>query len=165
MANSKDIAKSKSREALGMIPYQEVETKIAVIRGQRMMLDFDVADLYGVETKRINEAVRNNPEKFPQGYFVELTSEESAVLRSKISTLETGKVLTDIVMPDLQTSETESTLELNFIIGRSTSGRLFPLVGSQEAEAYSEAGAERTNPITPRLKHKYHPWIKNRETI
>ena len=44
--------------------------------------------LYGVETKRVNEAVRNNPEKFPVGYVIELTEEESSVLRSKISTLE-----------------------------------------------------------------------------
>lgn len=52
------------------------------------MLDFHVAALYGVETKRVNEAVRNNPRKFPEGYVFELTKEESAALRSKISTIE-----------------------------------------------------------------------------
>jgi hypothetical protein len=50
-------------------------------------MDYDVAKLYGVETKRVNEAVRNNPEKFPEGYVLEVTKEEFKGLRSKISTL------------------------------------------------------------------------------
>ena len=66
----------------------EVEDKIFIIRNQRVILDRDVALLYHVETKRINEAVRNNPDKFPDGYVIELTSEESSCLRSKISTLD-----------------------------------------------------------------------------
>ena len=53
----------------------EVEDKIFIIRNQRVILDRDVALLYHVETKRINEAVRNNPDKFPDGYVIELTSE------------------------------------------------------------------------------------------
>ena len=48
--------------------------------------DADVAALYGVETKRVNEAVRNNPDKFPQDYMFELTLEEVDILRSKFST-------------------------------------------------------------------------------
>ncbi|MCL2303478.1 MAG: ORF6N domain-containing protein [Lentimicrobiaceae bacterium] len=51
-------------------------------------MDSDVAELYGVETKRINEAVKNNPEKFPNGYLLDLSGEEYKSLRSKISTLE-----------------------------------------------------------------------------
>ncbi len=47
----------------------EVEKKIITLRNQQVILDSDVADLYGVETKRVNEAVSNNPEKFPAGYF------------------------------------------------------------------------------------------------
>ena len=86
MANSKDIAKSKSREALGVIPYQEVETKIAVIRNLPVIADADVAELYGVETRRINEAVRNNPDKFPADYMFDLSKSELQDLRSKIST-------------------------------------------------------------------------------
>ena len=53
-------------------------------------LDRDVAALYGVETRIINQAVKNNPGKFPAGYVVELTQEEIKVLRSKILTLETN---------------------------------------------------------------------------
>jgi hypothetical protein len=165
---------------------REVEDKIAVIRSQEVIADADVAALYGVETKRINEAVRNNPDKFPEAYMFELIDSELHDLRSKISStnvsamnrnptkvfterglymlatilksekardvtfaiIETfvnvrelkrelldlhketdkskqaskmqhfGEVLTDMVMPDLQTSETESTLEINFFIGK-----------------------------------------------
>ncbi len=49
----------------------DVEDKIIEIRKKHVIIDSDVAQLYGVETKRINEAVSRNPEKFPEGYFVE----------------------------------------------------------------------------------------------
>ena len=65
----------------------EVENKMVTLRDQQVILDSDVAELYDVETKRVNEAVSNNPEKFPEGYIWELTEEEVLVLRSKISTL------------------------------------------------------------------------------
>lgn len=166
---------------------REVEGKIVVVRGQKTLLDRDVAALYGVETREVNQAVRNNPRKFREGYVLELTKEESAALRSNNLTLETasgkghhskynfkaftsrglymlatclksdraadatvaivetfdkvqtlkqellelhsetdkekqaskmkhfGDVLTDIVMPDLQTSETESSLEIQLL--------------------------------------------------
>lgn len=176
------------RESADLLPslMREVEDKIAVIRNQEVIADADVAALYGVETKRINEAVRNNPDKFPEAYMFTLIDSELHDLRSKISStnlsamnrnstkvfterglymlatilkgerarnitfaiIETfarvrelkrelldlhketdkskqaskmqhfGEVLTDIVMPDLQTSETESTLEINFFIGK-----------------------------------------------
>ena len=170
----------------GELVVQRVESMILAIRGVNVILDADVADLYSVETKRINEAVKNNPDKFPEDYMFVLTDEELQVLRSKFSTAkystksrtlpkaftekglymiatilrskksievtyaiietfvkvremkrelvdlhnETDKnilsekmnhfsdVLSDIVMPDLETSETESILELNFIIGK-----------------------------------------------
>ena len=175
----------------GELVVQKVESMILEIRGVNVILDADVAYLYGVETKRINEAVKNNPDKFPEDYMFVLANEElqvlrstrstSNILRSKFSTKsrtlpkaftekglymlatilrskksievtfaiietfvkvrkmkrelvdlhnETDKnilsekmnhfsdVLSDIVMPDLETSETESILELNFIIGK-----------------------------------------------
>ena len=64
----------------------EVESKIITLRNQQVILDADVAELYGVETKRINEAVSNNPEKFPEGYVFKLDNHEFDELRSKIST-------------------------------------------------------------------------------
>lgn len=174
------------REGTELIQFKDVESKIAVIRGQQVIADADVAELYGVETKRVNEAVRHNPEKFPDDYMIVLTDSELRDLRSKISTtnvsamnrnstkvftekglymlatvlkskratevtfviIETffkvralkqelvalheekdkekqkskmqhfGEVLSEIVMPDADTTETESTLELNFVIGK-----------------------------------------------
>lgn len=166
--------------------FKEVQQKILFLRNQEVILDADVAELYGVETKRINEAVKNNTDKFPEGYMFKLTHEELIYLRSKNSTtnissksrvlpkaftekglymlatilkskqavnttfaiIETfatvrqlkrelrnlheetnkqqqqskmqyfGDLLSSIVMPDLETSETESSLEINFLIGK-----------------------------------------------
>ena len=67
-----------------MIP--DVEGKIINLRGQQVILDCDVADLYGVQTKEINQAVKNNPRKFPDGYIFELDNQEFSALRSKILT-------------------------------------------------------------------------------
>lgn len=168
------------------IETQEIETRLIVLRGQKVLIDRDVAELYGVETKRVNEAVKNNPDKFQEGYFFTLQGVEkqqlvenfdhfktlknspvepraftekglymlATILKSEratavtIAIIETfakvrelkrelvelhketdkavqekkmhhfGEVLTDIVMPDLETSETESSLEINFIIGK-----------------------------------------------
>jgi len=55
---------------------QEIERKVITIRGQNVILDSNVAELYGVETREINQAVKNNPEKFPKGYIFELTKTE-----------------------------------------------------------------------------------------
>ena len=64
----------------------QIENLIYEIRGKQVMLDSDLARLYQVETKRINEAVKNNPEKFPERFSWILTDEEEKNLRSKIST-------------------------------------------------------------------------------
>lgn len=65
----------------------QIESKLIVVRNQKVLLDRDVASLYGIETKRVNEAYRNNPEKFPEGYVLFLDEEESKSLRSKFSSL------------------------------------------------------------------------------
>ena len=54
----------------------DVDTKIVEIRKLKVLLDSDVAALYGVETKRVNEAVKNNPDKFPKGYIVTVNANE-----------------------------------------------------------------------------------------
>ena len=181
--------KNECAGALSAIVYSNVQRMIVNVRNKHVIIDADVAKLYGVETKRINEAVRNNPDKFPTDYMFVLTTDESRVLRSKISSLEQGgkgghskynykaftekglymlatilksrrateatfaiietfakvrclkrelielhteadkrkraekmrhfgEVLSDVVMPDLDTVETESSLELNFFIGK-----------------------------------------------
>ena len=65
-----------------------VASKILEIRGTKAIIDSDIADLYGVETKRINEAVRNNPEKCPLEYVFELTAEEKSEVVENFDHLE-----------------------------------------------------------------------------
>ena len=169
-----------------LIQMHEIEARLIELRGQKVLIDRDVAELYGVETRRVNEAVKNNLEKFPEGYVITLQSAEKqyvvenfdhlkpiknspvepraftekglymlvTILKSQRATMVTiaiietfakvrslkrelvdlhketdkevqakkmkhfGEVLTDIVMPDLETSETESSLEINFLIGK-----------------------------------------------
>ena len=72
------------------ISYSDVQQRIICIRDKSVIIDADVAALYGVETRRVNEAVRNNPDKFPLDYMFVLTDEETRILRSKISSLERG---------------------------------------------------------------------------
>ena len=69
-----------------------IKDKIIVVQGRQVILDSDVAALYGVETKRVNEAIKNNPDKFPDGYILQLTPSEWEDLRSKISTTKSAKV-------------------------------------------------------------------------
>ena len=59
-----------------IVNFKDVEKALLEIRGQRVILDSDVARLYGVNTMRVNEAVKNNPDKFPTGYIIELTKDE-----------------------------------------------------------------------------------------
>ena len=66
-----------------IISYKEVEERVLTIRGQQVLLDSSVAELYKVETREINQAVKNNPDKFPEGYIIDLTEEEWESLRSK----------------------------------------------------------------------------------
>jgi len=73
-----------------IVKLENIEDKIITIRKQQVLLDSDIADLYGVETKRINEAVKNNPDRFPDGFLLEMTDEEYENLRSKISTSSWG---------------------------------------------------------------------------
>ena len=194
---SKHMMVKKPPKTFLPVSLEEVQSKIVVLHGEPMILDRDVAKLYGVQTKDINRAVSNNPDKFPEGYTYALNNQEVADMRLKILTtssegtdseqvnvkfskshynptaftekglymmatilkseqatqttiaiIETfakvrylkrelvalhkdtdssqqserlkrfGEVISDIVMPDLQTSETESTLELNFFIGK-----------------------------------------------
>ncbi len=69
---------------------KRIEDLVYVIRGIPVMLDTDIAMLYGVETKRINEAVKNNIERFPERYVFRITENESNILKSKISTSNRG---------------------------------------------------------------------------
>ena len=85
-----------------IVKFNEIEERIIVLRDVPVILDSDVAYLYGVETKRINEAVSNNPEKFPEGYMFEIDNKEFIILRSKFSTTNLAKTR---VLPKAFTEE------------------------------------------------------------
>lgn len=70
---------------------REIQIKIREIRGLKVILDFDVAELYGTETKRVKEAVRRNINRFPPDFMFELTKEEYDSLRTQFASLEKGK--------------------------------------------------------------------------
>ncbi|WEK21669.1 MAG: ORF6N domain-containing protein [Candidatus Pedobacter colombiensis] len=72
-------------------PDEVVLSKIYQIRGQKVMLDNDLAVLYGVETKRLNEQVRRNMERFPADFMFQLTHDEHQSLRSQFATSKTGR--------------------------------------------------------------------------
>ena len=71
----KAIIKSENKD-LAPITTQDVEARMIVLRNQPVLIDADVAALYGVETREVNQAVRNNPKKFPYGYIFELDKYE-----------------------------------------------------------------------------------------
>lgn len=96
----------------------DVRDSIVVIRDLPVIVDADVANLYGVETKRVNEAVRNNPDKFPEDYMFVLSLEELAILRSNFSTTKLSsksrtlpKVFTE--KGTLSSASKSQTLKLN----------------------------------------------------
>src|SRR5262249_20750310 len=73
------------------IPVERIEQTILVIRGQKVILDAELAKLYGVTTKRLNEQVRRNPDRFPDDFRFQLTAQEWEALRSQIATLKPGR--------------------------------------------------------------------------
>ena len=74
-----------------VIPSERIEKLIFLIRGQKVMLDSNLAELYDVPTKVFNQAVKRNKSRFPSDFMFQLTSEEFDILRSQIVTLETGR--------------------------------------------------------------------------
>ena len=89
MAKDDSVAKSGNQQ----LPVENnVESLIRVIRGQQVMLDRDLAELYGVETKRLNEQVKRNIERFPEDFMFQLTSNEFDNLKSQFATSSWGGV-------------------------------------------------------------------------
>lgn len=84
-----------------------IESKIFVIRGKQVMIDRDLADLYGVETKAINQAVKRNIERFPEEFRFQLTKEEYTFLRSQSVTSKTSNVF---LRSQIATSKTDEVI-------------------------------------------------------
>ncbi|MBN1184616.1 MAG: ORF6N domain-containing protein [Bacteroidales bacterium] len=77
------MSENKSKSIV--LPDEVVMSKIYLIRGQKVMLDNDLAGLYGVETKRLNEQVKRNIDRFPDDFMFQLTKEEFENLKSQIA--------------------------------------------------------------------------------
>jgi hypothetical protein len=74
-----------------LVPAERIESHILLIRDHKVMLDEDLAALYEVEVKVLNQAVKRNTERFPEDFMFQLTAEEAARLRSQSVTLKTGR--------------------------------------------------------------------------
>lgn len=74
------------KASTSLIPVERIERSILMIREQKVLLDADLAGLYGVETKRLVEAVKRNRDRFPNDFMFQLTSEEFDILRSQSAT-------------------------------------------------------------------------------
>jgi hypothetical protein len=85
---------AKKSDTRNIIPLEAIESRIFVLRGHRVMLDRDLAELYGVPLKRLNEQVKRNGERFPEDFMFTLTIGEATLLmasRSQIATLNRGQ--------------------------------------------------------------------------
>ena len=82
----KGMEKMDKKDEIMLVNHESLAEKIYIIRGQKVMLDFELAEIYGYETKRFNEQVKNNIEKFDDDFRFQLTKVEWENLRSKIST-------------------------------------------------------------------------------
>ena len=108
---------------------QIITHKIIEIRGQKVLLDFDLAELYNTETRILKQAVRRNSSRFPEDFMFELTEEEWISLRSQIVTLKTGRGQHSKYLPFAFTEQgvamlssvlnNEKAIEINIAIMRS----------------------------------------------
>ena len=80
------MSRHYKKNKTALIAIEAIASRIVVLRGQRVMLDADLAALYGVTTKRLNEQVERNLERFPSDFMFRLTNHEVAILRSQFAT-------------------------------------------------------------------------------
>ena len=74
-----------------LVPVEDITRSILVLRGQRVILDRELASIYGVTTKRLNEAVKRNAKRFPEDFMFRVTREEAELSRSHFATLKVGR--------------------------------------------------------------------------
>lgn len=80
-----------SSRSAALAPIEHIGRSILLLRGQRVILDRDLAAIYGVTTKRLNEQVKRNADRFPEDFVFQLTLEEAEISRSQIATLKAGR--------------------------------------------------------------------------
>src|SRR6266436_846797 len=84
------MARTSPASSLSIVPIEQIAGKIYLIRGAKVMLDADLADLYKVPTKVLNQAINRNRDRFPEDFMFQLTNEEAQILRSQSVTSSWG---------------------------------------------------------------------------
>ncbi len=116
-----------------VIPSERVVSKIFLIRGKKVMLDKDLAELYGVETKSLNRAVRRNLERFPADFMFQLNKREADVWKSQIEISDTGNLKYQI---GTSSSKSQTVILKSQIVTSSWGGRRYsPMVFTEEGVA------------------------------
>ena len=112
----------------------DIESLIRIVRGQKVMVDFDLAMLYGVQNKRLNEQVKRNIKRFPDDFMFQLTKEEWNILKSQIATAEQSENQTNGVLKSQNaTSSWGGTRKLPYAFTREGIGMLSSVLGSDTA--------------------------------
>jgi hypothetical protein len=131
------------------VPAELIDRRIYIVRGKKVMLDSDLADLYQVPTFRLNEAVKRNGNRFPEDFMFQLTTEEAASLRSQIAMSKTGRggrrtlpyAFTELGVAMLSSVlNSERAVQMNILIMRA-------FVRLREALATNEALARRIDEL------------------
>lgn len=111
-----------------------IESLIRIIRGQKVMVDFDLAMLYGVQNKRLNEQVKRNIKRFPEDFMFQLTKEEWDILKSQIATAkQSDNQSNGILKSQNATSSWGGTRKLPYAFTREGIGMLSSVLGSDTA--------------------------------
>lgn len=91
------LNKKQNKRELSIIPTERVVSKIFLIRGKKVMFDKDLAELYGVETKSLNRAVKRNLDRFPTDFMFQLNKNETEIWKSQIETFNTSNLRSQFV--------------------------------------------------------------------
>ena len=113
---------------------RSIQNRIYEIRGERVMLDFDLADLYEVETKVLNQAVKRNIKRFPPDFMFQLSKQEWNSLRSQIVTLDTQVI---------NNEDTNWSQNVTLKKGRGQHSKFFPYAFTEQGCCYVERNIEQ----------------------
>lgn len=148
-----------------IIEYQEVEKKIIQIRGEKVIVDSDVAELYGVETKIVNQAVSRNLDKFPEGYILELNTLEKnklvtncdRLINLKYSTVlpkaftERGLYMLATILKSSKATKTTLAIIEAFVKTREISRTIIDIVNEPEDGGRSKSLSNRVGQLIGEL--------------
>ena len=139
MANPSKKKKTEKTEVVAYFDHESIniENLICTIRGQKVMVDFDLAMLYGVQNKRLNEQVKRNKERFPNDFMFQLTHEEWNVLRSQFAATKTPEYQTIALLRSqfATTKDLSKIRTLPYVFTRNGIGMLSSVLGSETAVA------------------------------